>query len=166
MQLYLKAENAPNLLFSVLDEKENLLFLVNGSEAPFGCRFTIRTAEGSTAAKLTGLCLAGTQRFTAVQGSRLLRMRVRPDSVHRPVLFRGMPWRFRGSVVLRSFDVLEEEPHGQTHLVLTQGRCWNGKGDCYALTVPRPEDVPLAVCIAAALDYFAQNCCLAPVPTA
>jgi uncharacterized protein YxjI len=164
LRLFLKSENVPGKLFSVLEESGAPAYTVEGKAFPLGCRFMLRMPDGTAAAHLSGLCLQGVHHFTAVQGTRSVRMRVQPGSPHRPVQFRGEPWRFRGNLAARSFDVVAEYPGGAMQLILTHGRCWNGEADCYALTVTRAEDVPLAVCIAAVLDLSSQACCLAPVP--
>lgn len=147
-----------------MEESGVLAYTVEGKAFPFGCRLVLRAADGTAAARLGGVCLQGVHHFTAVHGPRCVRMRVQPCSPRRQVQFRGEPWRFRGNLAARSFDVLAEYPGGAVQLVLTHGRCWNGEADCYALTVTRAADVPLAVCIAAALDLSSQACCLAPVP--
>jgi uncharacterized protein YxjI len=47
---------------------------------------------------------------------------------------------------------------------MTHSRCWNGHGDCYAVTVAREADVALALCVAVAVDCAILGGCISPVP--
>lgn len=165
LQLFLKPEDGPTLLFTILDRQGKTAFELKGKILPFGCRCILRTPDGKTAARLSGVCIPGSFQYTAVHGSHRVRMRVHPDSLHRPVMFKGMPWRFRGNLVTRSFDVVEDVPgDSTTRVVMAHDRCWTAGRNCYALTIPRSADVPLAVCVAAALDSSVQTGCFSPVP--
>ena len=166
MQFYLKPEGGPKLLFSVLDGGGRPVYEVNGDYLSFGNRFVLRAPEGETVARLTGVCLPGVFRYTAASGIRRIRIWIRPDAVHRAVQFKGVDWRFRGSVITRSFDIVEKQKqtHGASSVVMTHGRCWNGRNDCYAVTVTREADAPLALCVAVAVDSAVLRGCVSPVP--
>lgn len=164
MQFYLKPEGGPKLLFSVLDGSGKLVYEVRGESLSFGNRFTLHLPEGGTAARLTGVCLPGLFRYTAASGTRRVRISIRPGAAHRAVQFKGMDWRFRGSLLTRSFDVVEERRGLAPLVVMTHGRCWAERTDCYAVTVAREADVPLALCVAVAVDCAILSGFAAPVP--
>jgi len=165
VQFFLKPESGPGLLFSILNEQGYPAYEAAGEFTPLGCRCTLRTPGGISVARMTGVCLPNSFRCSVVQGKRKIQVYLHLGASSRaPVRFRGVRWRFRGSLVTRSFDVVEELPHSHARVVMTHGRCWNGSGDCYAVTVARAEDVPLALCVAVAVDSSAQNGCLQPVP--
>lgn len=165
MQLYLKPEGGPKVLFSVLDEGGRLLYEVCGEYLSLGGHFTLHVPGGGTAARLTGVCLPGMYRFTAVSGTRRMRIWIRTQAPRRAVQFKGMDWRFRGSLLTRSFDVVEDHRgSSEPSVVMTHGRCWTGRSECYAVTVEQEANVPLALCVAVAIDCSAQNGCSSPVP--
>jgi uncharacterized protein YxjI len=165
VQLYLKPEGGPKVLFSVSDESGRLLYEVCGEYLSLGQRFTLRIPDGGTAAKLTGVCLPGMYRFIAVSGTRRLRIWVRTHPPHRTVQLKGMSWRFRGSLLTRSFDVVKDRRgSSEPPVVMTHGRCWMGRSECYAVTVEQEADVPLALCVAVAIDSAALNGCAPPIP--
>ncbi len=164
MQFYLKPEGGTRVLFSVLDSLGKTAYEVTGEYTSFGSRYVLRGPGGAAAARLNGVNLPGSFRYSAAAGSRRIRIKIKPDSVHRPVQFKGARWRFRGSVTTRSFDVVEDLPHGRPFVVMTHSRCWNGHGDCYAVTVAREADVALALCVAVAVDCAILGGCISPVP--
>ncbi len=164
MQFYLKPEGGPKLFFSVLDGRGQVVYEVRGEYSSFGGNFVLREPEGGTAARLSGVFLPGISRYTVASGVRRMRIWIRPDAVRRAVQFKGENWHFRGSVLTRSFDVVEKRQGGETAVVMTHGRCWNGRHDCYAVTVLREADVPLALCAAVAVDSAVVGGCAAPVP--
>ena len=164
LQFYLKPEGGPKLLFSVLDDRGRLAYDVHGEYTSFGSRFFLRAPEGGTAARLAGVSLPGLFRYTASSGVRRIRIWIRPDAARRAVQFKGIDWRFRGSLLTRSFDIVEEHSRGTPAVVMTHSRCWSGRGDCYAVTVSRVADVPLALCAAVAVDCAVIRGCASPVP--
>lgn len=166
VQLYLKPESGRSkVLFSVLDEGGKLLYEVCGEYLSVGAHFALHIPDGGTAAKLTGVCLPGMYRFTAVSGTRRLRIWVRTQAPHRSVQFKGLNWRFRGSLLTRSFDVVEDHRgHSEPSVVMTHGSCWMGRSECYAVTVTQEANIPLALCVAVAIDCAAPNGCASPVP--
>lgn len=165
MQYYLKPENGPQCFFSVLDHSGHFVYQVTGAYTALGCRLVLRTAAGVNAAHMQGVCLSDTYRFLVSSGARRIRIHIRPQAPpRRAVQFKGVGWYFRGSLSMRSFDILSGNPHGMQQTVMTHARCWNSHGDCYAVTVSRAEDVPLALCVAAAADLAMIGGCAAPVP--
>lgn len=163
MQFYLKPEGGPRLFFTVLDDCGRPDYEVRGVYSSVGCRLALCGPEGKTEAHLTGVCLPDLTRYAASSGAKRLRIWVRPDAARRAVQFRGAEWRFRGSVLTRSFDVVERRA-GETSVVMTHGRCWNGGHDCYAVTIRREADVPLALCAAVAVDLAVVVGCALPIP--
>lgn len=164
MQFYLKPEGGPKLLFSVLDGSGQPVYEVRGEFLSFGNRFTLRTPEGGTTARLTGVSLPGVFRYTAVSGVQRVRIWVRPEAAHKAVQFKGKDWHFRGSLLTRSFDIVEERRGFSPSVMMTHGHCWSGRTDCYAVTVTQAADVPLALCVAVAVDFAVPSGCASPVP--
>lgn len=164
MQFYLRPENETDILFSVLDACGELVYEVTGEYTSFGSRFVLRSPGGQAAARLTGINLPESFQYSVVSGIRRIRIKVKPSAAHKPVQFKGARWRFRGSVLTRSFDIIEENPRGQSLVVMTHGRCWNGHGDCYAVNILRASDVPLALCAAIAVDCSILGGCISPIP--
>lgn len=162
MQLFLKSEEG--LLFSVLDGRGQIVYRAQGEVTPLSCRCVLCASDGIAAAHMTGVCLPHSFRCSVTQGTRHVQFYLRDPSSQMPLRFRGVPWRFRGSLIARSFDLVEEQPNGSSLVVMTHGRCWSTNGDCYAVTVLRPQDIPLALCVAVAVDSAAQKGCPQPVP--
>jgi uncharacterized protein YxjI len=169
VQFFLKPESGAEVLFLVWDSRGQPVYRVVGEFNPFGCRCFLRDEEKKNAARMTGVYLPFSFRCSISAGGRRLRMTVKPSAPHRAVQFKGVCWRFRGSILTRSFDIVEEldargKGRRRTQVVMTHGRCWNKRADCYALEIPRAADVPLAVCVAAAIDSAVLSGCAAPVP--
>lgn len=165
MQYYLKSENGPQCFFSVLDHSGNLVYRVTGTYTALSCRLVLQTEVGVNAAHMQGVCLSDTYRFLISSGVRRIRVSIRPQaSPRRAVQFKGINWHFRGSLSTHSFDILSGSPHATQQTVMTHARCWNVHGDCYAVTIARTEDVPLALCAAVAADLAIVRSCGAPVP--
>lgn len=164
LQLYLKPEGGPKLLFTAMDAGGRAVYEVHGDYSSFGSRYVLREPEGKTVARLAGVFLPGVSRYAATSGDRSVRIWIRPDAARRAVQFKGQDWRFRGSVITRSFDIVEKHKNGESTVVMTHGRCWNGRNDCYAVSVTREADVPLALCAAVAVDCAVIGGCAAPAP--
>lgn len=164
LQFYLKPEGGPKLLFTVLDDRGRLAYEVRGEYLSIGSHCILRESEGGTAAHLTGVLLPGMSRYTVTSGVHRLRIWIRPGAAHRAVQFKGADWRFRGNVITRSFDIVEKRRNGESCVIMTHGRCWNGRNDCYAVTVLREADVPLCLCTAVAVDCTEMGGCASPVP--
>lgn len=165
MQLFLKPESRASSLFVILGTQEQIIYRMRGELLPLGCRCVLSAPDGKTVARLSGVRIPGSFQYSAACESRRVRMRVRPDALHRPVMFKGVPWRFRGNLVTRSFDIVEDLPGDRpARVVMTHGRCWTRAEDCYVLTVARAADAPLAVCVAVALDSSVQTGFFLPVP--
>ena len=105
MQFYLKPEGGPRLFFTVLDGCGRPVYEVRGSYSSLGCRMALCGLGGETAAHLTGVCLPGLSRYAASSGPRRVRIWIRPDAARRAVQFRGVEWRFRGSVLPHDFRI-------------------------------------------------------------
>ncbi len=166
MQFYLKPESGAETLFSVWDECGRLAYEVAGEFNSFGCRCVLRTPEGESAARMTGVCLPASLHCSASAGGRRMRISIDLSASRRQVQVRGVGWRFRGSALTRSFDLVEERARKPRapQVVMTHGRCWNDRGDCYALEIFHEADVPLAVCAAVAVDSTVLGGRAAPVP--
>lgn len=164
LQFYLKPENGTKILFSVLDSCGQLAYEVTGEYTSFGSRYILRIPDGTAAARLTGVNLPESFQYSAVNGIRRIRIRIKPTAAHKAVQFKGARWRFRGSILTRSFDIVEDPPHGPPLVVMTHSRCWSKQGDCYAVNILRGADTALALCAAIAVDCSILGGCITPVP--
>lgn len=165
VRLYLQQAGGPERLFTVLDSCGNPLYDLQGEYTPLGCRYRLCGKDGVSLARVTGVFLPTSFQYSVSAGGRRMRLTVKPRAVHRPVRIKGVPWRFRGSILTRSFDLVEgREEHGRPRVVMTHGRCWNARGDCYAVEIFLEGDVPLALCAAVALDASIVGGSAVPVP--
>ncbi len=166
MQFFLKPESGAEILFSVLDFTGRPVFEIAGEFNSIGCRCQLRDTDGKCIARIAGVRLPNGYHYAISSGKRRLWMTVDPAAFRRPVQFKGVRWRFRGNILTRSFDLLEDRGHKlrPPQLIMTHGRCWNSPDDCYALEIPRESDVSLAICSAAAIDSAILGGCAAPVP--
>lgn len=165
MRLYIQQCGGPENLFTVLDSSGSPVYEVQGESAAFGCRLRFCSMEGVSFARMTGVYLPTSFQYSAAAAGRRMRLTVKPRAVHRAVQVKGVPWRFRGSILTRSFDFVEDRgEHSRPHVVMTHGRCWNSPGDCYAVEVFQDWDVPLALCAAVAVDLSVFGGSAVPVP--
>lgn len=165
VQLYLKPEGGPDLMFSVFDRTGKGACEVFGKIAPIGSFFVLRMSDGKTVARMKGVCLPSSIRYSAACGPRKIRFQVRPTAIsHHSVRFKGVRWRFRGNLITRSFDILDDEKMNPAKTIMTHGRCWNCQRECYAITIPEEKDVPLALCVAVAIDSTVMSDFTFPVP--
>ena len=94
-----------------------------------------------------------------------MRLTIKPRAPHHPVQVKGVPWRFRGSILTRSFDFVEDrDEHGKPRVVMTHGHCWNARDGCYAVEIFQEGDMPLALCAAIAVDTSILGGSAVPVP--
>lgn len=164
MRFFLKPENGPDILFTVLDSESRPVYEVTGRySASIGCRFRLCGLLSSQAANMTGVNLPSSIRYSVSAGGKRMRITVKPNAVHHAVSFKGVRWRFRGNILTRSFDIIEDQTDGQSRLVMTHGQFWNGRGDCYAVEIPLEADIPMALCTAVAVDCTVIGGCAAPV---
>lgn len=164
MHFFLKPESGDRILFAVLDSCGNPAYRVAGEPTSLGCRYTLRGEDGSSAARMSGVTFPSDVHYSISAGSRHILVTVRPEASHRAVRFKGVRWRFRGNILVRSFDIVEDRPPEQPRVIMTHGRCWNRHGDCYAIEIPCGADVPLALCTAVAVDCAVVGGCVSPVP--
>lgn len=147
MQFYLKPVSGAETLFLVLNSCGVAVGEFRGGCTPIGCRMTLSDSRREIA-RVSGVRLSRSCQYSVSAGSEHMRMTLDVASARRPVRFRGMPWRFRGSVLIRSFDILD----AQSHVIMTHGRCWGIHGDCYAIEIPEAAHAPLCLCAAAVID--------------
>jgi uncharacterized protein YxjI len=150
MQFYLKPVSSAETLFCVLDSHGLPVYTVKGDNLPFGCRLVLEDLEqgGRKAARISGVRLSSACQYSISCGLSHVRMTMNVAAPRRPVRFRGVPWHFRGSVLMRSFDLVD----AQGKVVMTHSRCWCVHGDCFAVEIPDPENVPLCLGVAVVVD--------------
>ena len=153
-------------LFTVLDSCGCPLYELQGEYSSLGCRYKLcASGGGASLARVTGVFLPTAFQYSVSAGERHMRLAIKPRAVHRPVQVKGVPWRFRGSIVTRCFDFVEDrDERGKSRVVMTHGTCWNARGACYAVEIFQGGDVPLALCAAVAVDMFLLGGSAVPVP--
>lgn len=159
MQFYLKTVGGTHCLFTILNFDGHPVFEVSGKITPFVCRMLLFNEEHGVVGRISGVRISNSTRYSVVAGGQRIRVTVNDSSFRRPVRILGKRWRFRGSLLVRSFDIVNEI----SQVVMTHGKCWGTAGDCYAVEIANPENVPLCLCIAALLDCTASGGCPAPI---
>lgn len=160
MRFYLKTENGAHRLFSVEDDCGNPVYEVTGRVSSFSHRFVLSDCERNAVGKVSGVRLSSASQYSVTAGRERIRVSLNVSSARRPMRIIGRRWRFRGSLLTRSFDFVD--PRQRT--VMTHGRCWERGGDCYAVEIADPENVPLCLCLAVIADCSVQGGCAVPVP--
>ena len=164
MKFFLKQSTETKALFTVSDSLGKQVYEVTGSISSLSQRFSLRGEDGNEAAKISCVHLTPEiAQYSVCVGDgkgekEKARVSVNPSARLRPVAIRGVKWRFRGSVLTRSFDLVDAE----SHTVMTHGRCWNTHGDCYAVEISEEPDTLLCLSIAVIVD----STVVSGVPTA
>lgn len=158
MQFYLKPVGGTHCLFSVLNSDGHPVYEVTGKVTPFGCRILLLDFEHNTAGRISGVRFSNSVQYSVSAGGRRIRATVNYSSFRRPVRIAGKRWRFRGSLLTHSYDILNEA----AQIVMTHGKCWGMAGDCYAIDITDPENIPLCLCLAVLLDCTVSGGCKQP----
>jgi uncharacterized protein YxjI len=148
MQFYLKPVSGFKTFFLVLNSCGVPVYEIQGDFTPIGCRFYLLDGCRKEIARISGVRLSTTCQYSISSQGERVRLTLNVTAPRRAVKLRGIPWRFRGNVLLRSFDILD----AQARIVMTHSRCWSVHGDCYAVDIPEPAHVPLCLCVAAIID--------------
>lgn len=159
MQFYLKTVGGTHCLFTVLNFDGHPVFEVSGKITPFVCRMLLLNEEHGVVGRISGMRISDSTRYSVVAGGQRIRVTVNYSSSRRPVRLIGKRWHFRGSLLMRSFDFVGDG----SQVIMTHGKCWGIAGDCYAVEITDPENVPLCLCIAALLDCTVTGGCAEPI---
>ncbi len=154
MEFYVKPCAAESSLFAVYGAAGELLYQITGENSALSGKLFLMDSGGREAAKIRRLGTSEISRYSIfVQGKEqagVLQNFIGAKPVYR---LYGVPWSFRGDVLSRSFDVIDVDGG----VLMTHGRCWKGRGDCFAVTVTREADVPVCLSIAVVIDSLALN---------
>ena len=161
MQYYLKPVSGTRCLFVVLNSSGRPVYEVTGEFSSFGRRFFLLAAERNVVGRIPSVRISSASQYSISAGGERARVSVNFASARRPVVIRGKRWRFRGSLLLRSFDIVDE---ARQAVVMTHGRCWEMGRDCYAVEVAEPEHGPLCLCLAVVVDCTVPGGRTVPVP--
>lgn len=151
---YLKQETeAGSGLFAVYDACGRMCYRVTGDAQALGGKRFLRSTDGAEVARISHMGLAGISRYAIYMGDReCARVLQNFASAKTPFRIRGIHWKLRGDLTLRSFDIVDDSGG----VVMSHGRCWESSGECFALDIARKEHVALCICIAAVIDSGAQ----------
>lgn len=161
LQYYLKPVSGTHCLFVVLNSCGQPIYEVTGEFSSFGRRFFLLDEERNVVGRISSVRITGSSQYSVSAGGERARVSVNVASARRPVVIRGKRWRFRGSLLLRSFDIVEEAHQA---VVMTHGRYWGMAGDCYAVEVAEPEHGPLCLCLAVIIDCTVTDGRTVPAP--
>lgn len=160
LQLFLEPSAGTGVLFSVRSADGVLMYEATGEFTPLGRKFIIADTEGREISRISGMRLTSACQYSVSAGKEHMRITTDFSSPHRCVRLRGIPWRFRGSALSRSFDLV----NAQSRVVMTHGRCWTMRGECYAMEIPELSHIPLCLSVAVVIDSIAACGRSAPVP--
>lgn len=148
MQFYLK-QGTDDSLFHVMNSVGLPVYRVSGGSLAIGNKIYLTDPEGKKAARIYSVGVSSVARYLiSVEEKERARVTVNLHSAHHPVRIRGVNWRFRGNLVTRSYDILDES----SAVVMSHGRCWNAVGDCYGADIADDADTLICLCIAVILD--------------
>lgn len=148
MKFYLEPVSGAETLFLVLDSCGVPVGEFRGGPTPYGCRMALLDSSREIA-RISGVQLAGSCRYSVNAAGEHMRVRLKIAPCRHPIRFRGVPWRFRGNILIRSFDILD----AQSRVVMTHGRCWGMRGgECYGIAISDADRAPLCLCAAAIVD--------------
>lgn len=159
MQFYLKPVGGAHCLFTILNFDGHLVYEVTGKITPFGCRILLLDDERRCVGRISGVHFSNSAQYSAAAGGQRIRVSVNNTSSRRPVRIKGKHWRFRGSLLTHSFDILNDLPQ----IIMTHGKCWGMSGDCYAVGIESPENILLCLCLAVILDCTVSGACRQPI---
>ena len=160
MRFYLKPGSGASCLFVIRDSRGNPAYEAAGEFFSFGQRFLLYDGARNVVAKISGVRLSSVCQYSVSVGKERIRVSVNGSSQRRPLRIIGKRWRFRGSLFTRSFDFVDSAQR----VVMTHGRCWETGGDCYAVEIADPENVPFCLCLAVIADCTVQGGHTVPVP--
>ncbi len=155
LNLYLKQDTEANAgLFTVYDACGRMCYRLTGDAQTLGGKIFLCDTNHREVARITHMGLAGISRYTIVIADKE-RARILQNlaSIKMPFRIRGISWRLRGDLVLRSFDIVDVSDA----LVMSHGRCWESNGECFALDIAQEKYAPLCICMAAVIDSSAQS---------
>lgn len=149
MKFYIKQSTGTDALFTVIDSLGQSIYRVAGDSLSIGSKFYLIDNNENEAARIFSVGIPTLSKFSIfIDDKDCARVTINLKAAHSPIKIRGVKWRFRGDLLTRSFDLVDDG----SAVVMTHGRCWNQNGDCFAIEVTRESDVLLCLCIAVILD--------------
>ncbi|MCY1712946.1 LURP-one-related family protein [Caproiciproducens galactitolivorans] len=149
MKFFIKQSTGTDALFTIIDTLGQSVYRVTGDSLAIGSKFYFIDGSANEAAKIVSLGLTASSKYTIfIHDKECARVNRSFTSQHHPVKIRGVKWHFRGDLMERSYDLINED----SAVVMTHGRCWNENGDCFAVDITNESDVLLCLCIAVILD--------------
>lgn len=153
MKWYMKQETgAGKDLFTVYNACCDPVYRLAGDMQILGGKVRLCDEENREVARITHMGLAGISRYTIVIGEKeCARVLQNLASSKTPYRLRGVDWRLRGDVSMRSFDIVD----ANDAIVMSHGRCWEACGESFAIDVENTANDLLCICIAAVIDSSA-----------
>lgn len=148
-KFFLQQSAEPGLLFSVMDGNGRPVYRVTGDSLALGSKVCFLDQNELEVARVFSVGLAAIAKYSVMVGEKeRARVTWNLRSERQPIKIKGVKWRFRGDLITRSYDLVDED----AAVVLTHGRCWNRMGDCYAVEVAKGENALIGLCISVILD--------------
>lgn len=161
MKFYMKQSTDTNALFTVIDSLGQTVYHVTGDSLSIGSKFYLIDNNQNEAARIFSIGLTTISKYSIfIDDKERARVTLNLKSKHSPIKIKGVSWHFRGDLLTRSFDLIDDN----FVIIMTHGRCWNQNGDCFAVEVAKESDVLLCLCIAAILDNTVIGSAAAALP--
>lgn len=162
MKYYLKPDSGAKTAFTVLDSAGHQVYTVNMDVSALRRHFLLVNAKGNTVSKIMCIRISSAFQYTVSANKKHVLVTVDANSQHQPVKMKGIRWKFRGDVIMRTFDITDESGK----IIMTHGRCWNMNSNCYAVEIHSDvcADAELCLSIAIVVDCTDIGSIGAPVP--
>lgn len=162
MKYYLKPDGSIKTAFTVLDSSGSTVYTVKTDISALRRRFLLTDTNGDVAAKIVCIRISSASQYTVSANKKHALITVDFQSQNQPVKIKGVRWQFRGDVITRTFDIIDDTGK----IIMSHGRCWNINSACYAMEINEAvfKDIELCVGIAIAVDCTDLGSVAAPVP--
>ena len=161
MEFILRQGGAADALFTV-ETAAGEYCRVCGEQGALHSRLWLLPPQGAALAKIVRVGTPELSRCGVLTGGRERAVLFTSVAGRRQAWFSRPPWRFRGDLKSRAFDVVDVDGA----LRMTHSPFWAARGVCYAVTVPREEDAALCLAAAAAIDLASPGRAPGAVPAA
>ena len=154
MEFYIKPCGMPEELFLIESADSSDTWRVSGDKGTFFSKLFLLGPVNECSAKIVRIGTPEISRYSVLIEGRE-RVAVLFSGMGRKPVFRlsGVPWKFRGDLNTRTFDIVDVDGT----VLMTHGGCWGRKGNCFAVTVTREKDVAACLSIAVIIDLFVMS---------
>ncbi|HEX3039921.1 MAG TPA: LURP-one-related family protein [Caproiciproducens sp.] len=149
MQLYIQQSSGTKTLFTITDSLGQPVYRVTGDSMSIGSKIYLIDNNENEAARIFSVGVPSVSKYSVfINNKERARVLLNLTAARRPVKIKGASWRFRGSLLTRSYDIISVD----STVVMSHGCCWNVGKNCFAAEITNESDVLLCLCIAVILD--------------